>query len=54
MASMWGEIIKYPLMIKYKQNELAVISQFDENMSVKSMVSHVANIEDIHMMIVMC
>jgi hypothetical protein len=39
MASIWSELIKYPLMVKFKENELAIISQFDENVSPESLVS---------------
>jgi hypothetical protein len=39
MASVWSELIKYPLLVRFKRNELAVISQFDENVSAESLVS---------------
>mmetsp|Transcript_17195 Transcript_17195/g.28772 ORF Transcript_17195/g.28772 Transcript_17195/m.28772 type:complete len:448 (-) Transcript_17195:39-1382(-) len=39
MASIWSELIKYPLMLKFKENELAIISQFDENVSAESLKS---------------
>ena len=40
MASIWSELIKYPLMVKFKENELAIITQFDANVSPESLVSN--------------